>query len=392
MEAKLKRLGMAIVTYLEGIDDDDDDSECLIEKMNTCTPKTSRIKLPSMVGMFLQEDTCPYGGEEEGAGQIFIFRNGKAQIKCSGCTKTSIANLDPENHKGTREFMEHFWGMEACMQAMNKRFVQVARGKRIVEHDSKNVVCVYSQAEWLAFYKGHTDMDKKELGPAWLVSPDRVQCRDVVFDPRRPFGIDVDGGSLGDFNEYAGFAVTPTVSGEIEFDHGMDKVLDCLASLIQRPWGKLGVHLAWPKNARGEGVSMDLTESLERIFGVYAKRVTWDGRSKLQCPEKTLLLIVSVGSVVCNIPAFANSHHVACVVFLYDESGEENALAIVSAAATVSSSPSRFVTLTWRPQFSGSNDGGLLRFLLEKREKVESAEPKHKRARQLTLSNWLKKK
>ena len=390
MEAKLKRLGMAIVTYLEGIDDDadDDETECLIEKMNICTPKTSRIKLPSMVGMFLQEDTCPYGGEEEGAGQIFILRNGTAQIKCSGCTKTSIANLDPKNHKGTREFMEHFWGMEACMHAMNKRFVQVARGKRIMEHDSKNVVCVYSQAEWLAFYKGHTDLDKKELGPAWLVSPDRVQCRDVVFDPRRPFGIDVDGGSLGDFNEYAGFAITPTASGEIEFDHGMDKVLDCLASLIQRPWGKLGVHLAWPKNARGAG--MDLTESLERIFGIYANRVIWDGRSKLQCPEKTLLLIVSVvGSVVCNVPAFSNSHHVACVIFLYEPS-EENALAVLPAA-TVSSS-SRFVTLTSRPRFLGSDDGGLLRFLLEKREENESAEPKHKRARQLTLSNWLKKR
>ena len=324
--------------------------------MNTCTPKTSRIKLPSMVRMFLHEGTCPYGEEHQGAGRIFVLRDGTAQIKCSGCTKVSIAELDVENHKETREFMEYFWGREACMRAMNKRFVQVARGRRIVEHDSKSVACVYSQAEWLAFYKGHMGLDKKELGPAWLASLDRVQCRDTVFDPSKPFGLE-GGGGMGDFNEYSGFAITPSSSGAvIEFEPGMDKVLDCLAGLIQRPWEKLNVHLAWPNSLLANDYSLDLTNSLERIFGIYAKRITWDGRSKLQYPKKTLLLIVSVvGGVVCNVANINSSHHVACVIFLYElPPVEENAFAIVSTLAASTKLSNRFVTMTSRPQFFSS--------------------------------------
>lgn len=237
-------------------------------------------------------------------------------------------------------------------------------------------------------------MDKKELGPAWLASLDRVQCLDIVFDPSKPFGLE-GGGGMGDFNEYAGFAVTPSSdAGEVEFDHGMDKVLDCLASLIQRPWEKLNVHLAWPTNKVNDEGAMDLTDSLERIFGIYAKRVSWDGRTKLQYPKRTLLLIVSlVGGVVCNVANINSSHHVACVIFLYElPPVEENAFAIVSTLAASTKLSNRFVTMTSRPQFFSSDDGSLLRFLLERREEIESAEPKHKRARQLTLLEWLEKK
>lgn len=95
MEAKLKRLGMTVVLYLEGNEADVDDEECIIQAMNTSTPKASRIKLPSMVRMFLEEGICPFRGGHPGASRIFVRRDGTAQITCSGCTKSSIAELDP---------------------------------------------------------------------------------------------------------------------------------------------------------------------------------------------------------------------------------------------------------------------------------------------------------
>ena len=377
MEAKLKRLGMGIVLYLEGIDDDPDaddgETECLIEKMNTCTPKTSRIKIPSMVRMFLQEGTCPYGGEEQGAGQIFILRDGTAQIRCSGCTKVSIAELDPKNHKKTREFMEHFWGRAACIQAMNKRFVQVARGRRIVEYDNSSVVCVYSQAEWLTFHKGHTDLDQKEMGPVWLASLERAQCRDLVFDASKPFGI-----IGGNFNEYSGFAVTPSSGGGEICDivigaNRMMLLLDCLARLIQRPWEKLGVHLAWwwgwRDGAGGANSSdlvvyrrptkeeEDLADALVRIFGKYAKCVTTSCREKvLHVPEKILLVVVSVVSVDGRLP-IVKGEHVTCVIFL---------ICSPAAAAMAAAAASHVLVHPASLKMLPGNEDRLLRCLLER--------------------------
>ena len=192
-------------------------------------------------------------------------------------------------------------------------------------------------------YNEHKQMISLHTLSLWLKSPNRRTCASVVFDPRADSN-SMNNRGISNFNLWRGFRITKSIAMESGtgmttaqlrsairpfLDHirtiwcrgDREAYLYCLswmASLVQRPWQKLGVAIVL-QGQPGSGKGILITEFLAKIIGPHHfSHITGLDQicGQFNGPALGTACLVFADEVMCS----ANKHHAAKLKTLITES------------------------------------------------------------------------
>ncbi len=268
--------------------------------------------MPELVRLVLDTTACYKKDTNHGYKCTFldVKETGQAVMYCSHCATSKSVTLEKDDYS-VFKLLNEFWSESRWIRAMNKTYTQLANGhiiERMINDDGE--LRFVERTDIVRYLKGHTypvwtekkkrgrprndeadeevqaEWTLKEIGPSWLSSLQRSQCKEKIFNPK------LDPGVKGDFlNMYEGFGLEPKApaSGKLQDaapllrKHikevicnndpvALEYLEHCLAQLVRYPYIKLGVvFVLKAKQGAGKNTLLDV---MKRIFGRHGIEVT----------------------------------------------------------------------------------------------------------------------